>query len=437
MKLTDELLKECVDRLKVNQKKFKKYKDYYDGQHDIVNDYAYQESRSNMTVVVNYFKKFINDEIAYALGNPVNYISYEGDTEVAELIDQHFSHWAKVHDQHLMKQANIYGESYELQYIADNEFKATVLNPLNCFVMESGGADRNVVLAVHEYKEHLFSGEVRYDVYHENKVYTYSEKLEQLNVQGINFEAPPLRVCAANPERQSMLDDIKSENDAYNVVLSDLVNEVSDFRQAFLKIVGAKLEPDEANKMKKSGIIQTGGNADISYLIKEINDTFVQNLLGTLEEKIYKLASHIDTNEKLQSNVSGSALRSRMIALENKCILMQSMLEQTIKARLKNFFRYIYFLTGKEYDYRKIKLKFTMNIPNDILLLADTISKLRDTVSQRTLLTLLPFVENAELELEQFYAERKKAMEGMLDLDALERIGLNEKAVAGDTVDDG
>lgn len=432
MELTDELLKGCIDRLNVNQKKYKKYKDYYDGQHDIVVDYAYQESRSNMTVVVNYFKKFINDEIAYALGNPVNYISYEGDNEVAELIDMHFSHWAKVHDQSLMKQANIYGESYELQYIADGEFKATVLTPLNCFIIESGGADRNVLLAIHEYKEHAFSDEVRYDVYHKNYVYTYSEKMERIDKRTINFESPPLRVCAANPERQSMLDDIKSENDAYNVVLSDLVNEVSDFRQAFLKVVGAQLDKDEAKKMKKSGILQTSGNADISYLIKEINDTFVQNLLGTLEEKIYKLASHIDTNEKLQSNVSGSALRSRMIALENKCILMQSMLEQTIKARLKNFFRYIYLLTGKEYDYRKIKLKFTMNIPNDILLLADTISKLRDTVSQRTLLTLLPFVENADFEMKQFFDERQKAMEGMIDLESM---GLNPDAVAGDAND--
>lgn len=433
MELTDKLLHECIQQLKTNQSRYKKYKNYYDGKHDITNDYAYQDSRSNMTVVVNYFKKFINDEIAYALGNPVTYISHEGDDGIADLIDLHFSHWAKVHDQNLMKQANTFGESYELQYIADNEFKATVLTPLNCFVLESGDAEKNVILAVHEYKDNSFSDEVKYDVYHGNKVHTYTKDMKQLSSKTINFEAPPLRVCEANPDRQSMLDDIKTQNDSYNVVLSDLVNEVSDFRQAFLKVVGAKLDEGEAGKMKKSGIIQTSGKADISYLIKEINDTFVQNLLGTLEEKIYKLASHIDTNEKLQSNVSGSALRSRMIALENKCILMQSMLEQTIRARLKNFFRYIKIKTGTDYDYRKVKLKFTMNIPNDILLLADTISKLRDTVSQRTLLTLLPFVENADYELEQFYNERQKAMEGMIDLESL---GLNPQATVGDTDDE-
>lgn len=433
MELTDKLLSDCIRQLKTNQSKYEKYEKYYDGEHDIVSNYAYQDSRSNMTVVVNYFKKFINDEIAYALGNPVNYISQEGDDEVAELIDLHFSHWSKVHDQNLMKKANIFGESYELQYIYEDEFKATVLTPLECYVLESGDAEKSVVLAVHEYKEHTFSEEVKYDVYYENQVITYTQDLKEVFRRTINFDSPPIQVCEANPERQSMLDDIKSQNDSYNVVLSDLVNEVSDFRQAFLKVVGAKLDTEEAKKMKKSGIIQSSGKADISYLIKEINDTFVQNLLGTLEEKIYKLASHIDTNEKLQSNVSGSALRSRMIALENKCILMQSMLEQTIKARLKNFFRFVKLKTGKDYDYRRIKLKFTMNIPNDVLLLADTISKLRDTVSQRTLLTILPFIENADNEMAQFYKERREAMEGMIDL---ERIGLNPQAVAGDVGND-
>ncbi len=436
MEQTDDLLWKCIEQMRNNQLKYRKYKDYYDGNHDIIKDYAYQDSRSNMTVVVNYFKKFINDEVAYALGNPVNYISFEGDHEVSELIDMHFSHWAKVHDQNLMKQANIYGESYELQYIHDGEFKATTLTPLNCFVLESGDAEKNVILAIHEYKESIFSDKLMLDVYAENKVTTYElgeDELIKVSEQTLNFDSPPLRVCEANPERQSMLDDIKTENDAYNVVLSDLVNEVSDFRQAFLKVLGAKLDEEEAMKMKKSGIIHVPNKAEVDYLIKEINDTFVQNLLNNLEEKIYKLASHIDTNEKLQSNLSGSALRSRMIALENKCILMQSMLEQTIKARLKNFFRYVKLKTGKEYDYRRIKLKFTMNIPSDILLLADTISKLKDTVSQRTLLTLLPFVENADYEMEQFYEERQKALQGAIDL---ERLGLDQAATSGDIDDE-
>lgn len=44
-------------------------------------------------------------------------------------------------------------------------------------------------------------------------------------------------------------------------------------------------------------------------MIKEINDTAVQNNLNTLKKTMYELANHIDTNEKMQSNLSGSAIR--------------------------------------------------------------------------------------------------------------------------------
>jgi SPP1 family phage portal protein len=411
LQVTDKLIEQCLNEFRRRQILYQVYKDYYKGQHDILKNYAMNKSRSNMKVVVNFFKKFINDEIAYSLGNPINYISTKGDSELIDAIDLNFAHWSKVHDQKLLKEANTYGESYEIQYITkDGEFKATVLNPLNCFVLESGDAEKRVELALHVYKENQFSEQEKMDVYVGNKILHYEVNSKGFTYVGAKehiFPTPPVVVCSANSERISMLDDIKSLNDSYNNVLSDLVNEVSDFRQAFLKTIGATLDETEALKMKEKGIIDVPPGGDVGYLIKNINDTFVQNLLSTTEEKIYKLASHIDTNEKLQSNLSGTALRSRMIALENKCVLMQSMLEVAIKKRLKNFFYYIKIKTGKEYDYRTIKLKLTMNVPSDLVVLGDVISKLRDTVSQETLLSLLPFIENQQLEMEKFRKEQE------------------------------
>ncbi|WP_426621038.1 phage portal protein [Bacillus amyloliquefaciens] len=192
-----------------------------------------------------------------------------------------------------------------------------------------------------------------------------------------------------------MLDDIKSENDAYNNTLSDLVNEVSDFQTGFLENNRSKEFTDEdAAKFKKTGILQVPTQASVDYLIKKIDDKFVQNLLKELEEKMYKLASHVDTNQKLQSNLSSAALRSRLISLENKCSLKQAMLETAIKKRLKNFFKFIKIQKGEEYDHRKVKLKLTMNIPSDITALADSLSKLSEVCSWETILAQIPYVEN-------------------------------------------
>jgi len=420
LKVNNELILRCLKELRKNQVKYRVYKDYYDGNHDILKTYAMNEARSNQKVVVNYFKKFINDEIAYSIGNPVSYISTEGDNEVINLIDLNFSYWSKMHDQEIMKQANIFGESYELNYInEDGDFKATVYNPLNMFVLESGNAEKEVDLAIQVYKENMFSETEMMDVYYGNVIEHYEiiddENIKPMGKDNHIFNKPPIIVCSANPERKSMLDDIKSENDAFNTVLSDYVNEISDFRTALLRISGAEgLDEGKLRKMKNTGAIQLPPNATVDYLLKNMPDTFILNSLKILEDKIYKLASHIDTNERLQSNLSGTALRSRMIALENKCLLMQSMLEATIKKRLKNFFYYNEIRIGKSYDYRTIKLKLTMNIPSDIGLLADTISKLRGIASDETLLSLLPFVDNPSVELEKRRAEQESER---IDLD--------------------
>lgn len=425
IKLTNELLAKAIEELRKQQRQYQVYQNYYEGNHDILSNYTFNEERANHKVVVNYFRKFINDEISYSLGNSVNYISMLNDTDLVNTVDLNFSHWEKVHNQNLARNTAIFGHAYELDYInKDNEFKSTVLTPLNCYVIESGNAEQEVVLAIHNYKENKFSDNEMIDVYHDNKIITFEldgDNFKKTNERTHIFNSVPVRINSYNTERQSMLDDIKHLNDSYNVVLSDLVNEVSDFRQALIKITGAKLDEDEASKMKKSGIVQVPDKADIDYLIKELNDTFVQNLLDELEEKLYKLSSHVDTNEKLQSNLSGTALRSRMISLENKCSLLQSLLETTIKKRLKNFFQYLKIAEGKEADYRSIKLKFVMNIPHDVNLIADSISKLKDVVSQRTLLTQLPFIESPDHEVEQFYKEirnhREVEMEGQISLD--------------------
>lgn len=420
MEVTIGLIKKCLAELRKNQLKYSVYDRYYRGDHDILRNYAMNESRSNMKIVVNYFKKFITDEIAYAIGNPISYISTLGDLDVLNLIDLNFSYWSKVHDQELIKQANIFGESYEVQYISsDGEFKATVLNPLQMFVLESGDAEKEVILALHLYSSNIFDKTEKLDVYVDNRILHYDivkNELIKTSEDTHIFAKPPVVVCGANTERKSMLDDIKTEIDSFNTILSDAINEHSDFRMAMLKIIGAKMEEDDIKNMKKLGILQVPAGGNVDYIIKNINDTYTQNLLNTVEEKIYKLASHIDTNQKLQSNLSGTALRSRMIALENKCVLMQSMLELAIKKRLKNFFNFIKIKTGKDYDYRTIKLKLTMNIPSDLNLLADTTSKLRGLVSDETLLSILPFIENPAIELEK---RRKEQEAEILDLDKL------------------
>ncbi|MDP1419240.1 phage portal protein [Peribacillus simplex] len=424
MEINKELLDNCVKAFREQQLAYTKYQNYYDGKHDILNNYQFSENRSNMKIVVNFFKKFLTDELAYSLNNPVNYIDKLGNTEYIDRIDTDFSTWEKVHDQKLVLNTNIFGHSFELRYFKDNEFKATVLTPLNCFVLEGQDADKTVELAMNFFKKNRFSEKEMCDLYLPNKQVIHYEMdgddLKEIGRSEHAFMNVPVTVSEANLYRRSMLDDIKELIDAYNCTISNMCNELSDFRMAILKVIGTKFNnEDDVAAMSKKGVIQLQTGSDIDYLIKNLPDAFANSSLREIKENIYKLASHIDTNEKMTSNTSSSALRGRLITLENKCSTIHTMLEQVIKSRLKEYFTILKATDSIDYNYRLIKLKFTMNIPQDLLALADIASKFKDVMSLETIYGLLPFVENPQMEYEKFIKQQENMMGFEPDLDAI------------------
>ena len=215
-----------------------------------------------------------------------------------------------------------------------------------------------------------------------------------------------MTICLANSEKKSGFQDVISLFDAYNALNSDLVNEIADHRNSYLIIENAKLEEDDLLKMKSMGIIQVPSGGKVSWLTKNINDSFVKNELDNIESKIYDLMDEINFNLQWASNTSGLALRNKLLNLENRVAIREAIFEKVIKQRLKNLFIYLQKKEGKVFDYRDIAVKFTRNLPTDLVGLADVIVKIKDICSQETLLTLLPFVENPKVELQKYDAEQ-------------------------------
>lgn len=408
MQITDELILLCLEELQKQIQDKKIYKDYYDGEHEILNNYDMQDSRSNQKLVFNFPRKFVDNETGYLLGKPVNYVSKSDDDKIIKCIDTNNSCWEKEHNITLRKYSEIFGESYELDYIDKNgEFSATVLTPMNAYVLDDGTAEKNVTLAIHKFSK-AFEDIEYLDVYTDDMIYHYrllEEKLEYLGEHPHLFERVPVIVCSANVESKSGFYDIISLVDAYNALNSDLVNEISDHRNAYLIIENAKIEEEDLLKMKQMGIIQVPKGGSVKWLIKDINDNFVQNELGNIERKIYDMMDEVNFNENWASNTSSLALRNKLLNLENRVAIREAFMEKVLWERLKNLFLYIKKKEGRVFDYRDIAIKFTRNLPTDLTGLADVITKLNGVCSKETLLSLLPFVESPTLELQKIKVE--------------------------------
>ncbi|WP_219716079.1 phage portal protein, partial [Clostridioides difficile] len=119
--------------------------------------------------------------------------------------------------------------------------------------------------------------------------------------------------------KNTIFNDIKGLQDAYETNLSDISNEISDFRNAYLTFSGCNIKEDDLPRMKELGILQVNGDGKIEWLIKDMNDTFVQNTLSSIKENMYEITSHINHNEKMQSNTSSLAVVARLISTEWIC----------------------------------------------------------------------------------------------------------------------
>ena len=65
MQITENLIIECLNKLVLNSSIKQKYKDYYEGNHK---NYQMQDSRSNMKLVFNYPRKFMDNRARLHLG---------------------------------------------------------------------------------------------------------------------------------------------------------------------------------------------------------------------------------------------------------------------------------------------------------------------------------------------------------------------------------
>lgn len=304
-----ELIEKAYSRFRLLKNEYDKMYEYYKGNTDAIKNYLMVTERSNLKINTNYIKKFVKEEVAYTLGNDITYESRTDNINIIKDIEYYTSHWNELHDTDLMKYMIIFTKVYELYYInKDADFCSRIVKGNEGYAYVDETSDE-VLFFIHCYrreKENLI------DLYSDNLIYHLNDKFEEISTPTINILGEvPVSIGDLTQENysDSLYKDLKGLQDAFETNLSDIANEISDFRNAYLLIKNADINKDDVPDMKRYGILQlpntSGEKADANWLIKNINDTFIQNTLNRYEDTMYQLACHINHNEKMQSNLSG------------------------------------------------------------------------------------------------------------------------------------
>ena len=338
---------------------------YYYGNTDSLANFKPMPGRSNLKPRTNFIQKLVDEEASYSFGNKITYTSKDNNRDVINDIDYVLSGYKADYDINLGIELIKYGVCYEINYRKNGKFKSKTVTPLNGYMFLD--EDDDPVCFLHIYKK-KFDTKEYIDVYTNRNIYHFDSSFKEISKPTPHFfGVVPVGIGmiggnSYNDDRGYIEGDktiyrtIKTLQDAFETNLGDSASEVSDIRNAILKVFNIALEDEldeEGNHTgkKKEPILRNNiimylngegeSKPDAEWLIKNINDAFIRNTRNDIKDLMYVLTSHIDSNEKLQSNLSGVALRSRLQSLESKCSNNAKAFENILRIRLQCMFNYL------------------------------------------------------------------------------------------------
>jgi SPP1 family phage portal protein len=417
--LSIELLQKMIKKFRIEvEPKLSRYKNYYDGLQYILNKkYADATKPCNKTVI-NYCKNIVDSYCGY-LATP-SYISYSSKNDIEEIMDILRYNDYQSEDSDYLQDALIYGTAAELMYIdATGQTRFRLISPLQCFGVYDDSLTGDLLYFVRMYRASEWDNSDLYnvDVYSDYDIKHYTMSGSNGNLMKFTGEEPHyFNQCPANiftlPDSKSIFDCVMSLQDSANELLSAEIDDYSAFCDAYLVLLGVDADADDIASMKENRVLVLPEGANATWLTKSANDAQVENILKRIHDSIYRIAQCPDfSSETFVGGVSsGIAIRYRLTGMENKAGIIEGRMKKALQRRIEIICGIASLKYGEEV-FRDINIEFKRNVPEDNTALINMVNSLKGSVSDATLLGLLPFVEDVNAELEALEKQRAANME--------------------------
>ena len=322
----------------------------------------------------------------------------------------------------ISKQADIYGRSLAFVYQdEDSNTRIAFSSPATSFMIYDDTVARQPLAFVRYWKD---NDEQQVGmVYYADKIVPFVNSKfaeEKPNLYGL----VPAVEFYGNEERQGVFDNVKTLIDELDRVLSQKANQVEYFDNAYLKVLGVDLDRDgdgkpDADLIGNQMIYSPDAdatNATVDFISKPDGDNMQEHIIDRLVSMIYQISMVANLNdEAFAGNSSGVALQYKLLPMRN----MAANKERKFRQALRRLYR-IVFSVGTvlpevhSEDWRELDFTFKRNLPDDISNDADIAQKLQGMVSQETLLSILPFVDDPQEEIKRINKEKQENMQQAL-----------------------
>lgn len=402
--------------------RFKKLKKYYLGEHDILSKQR-AKNKPNYKPVCNHAKDIADTSTGYFMGNTISYSNSE-DTDIDELLIAFDNAEVDESDHDNALDMAIYGVAYEYVYARENENILDIksLEVENTFIVYDDSIEQQPLFGVYYFKRKENKADTEtYQAVIMTKQFVYSIVLEGKE-KGVISDKPIPHNMGDIPiieykNNKYSIGDFEQQIgliDSYNSLTANRINDKEQFIDSILVLYGARLGDDEEESIKameslaEHKLLELHPEARAEYLSKTLNENEVETLRNAVKQDIYTF-SHIPnlTDENFAGNSSGVAMEFKLLGLEMITKIKQRYYVKGLKKRIKLFANYLG-LTQIAIDANSIIPNFSRSLPKNLLEISQIVSNLDGKVSQETLLSQIPFVEDPTSEIEKVNEEKQE-----------------------------
>jgi SPP1 family phage portal protein len=410
-KLLEKLMNKFTTYVQPN---LKRWKNYYDGKHDILHKTYSDPSKPCSKIVTNFCKIVTDTYSGYICGKPVSYTSNDNIEDVQEVINYNDDNANNIQ---MCTNALIYGVAYELQWLDKNaQVRYSQVDPLNAFAVYDNSIDSELLYFVRWYDaDSVSDDETSY-------VEVYSADMKRVyKIRGIGgsltleseephfFGDVPVSVFYLNDNEESIFAQAISQQDAYNELQSSEVDDYSAFCDAYLTLTGMDATTEDIADMKKNRVLIFPEGGSGNYLTKQVNDAQIANMLENIKKNIFKVCSAPDLGDENFMAQSGVAIQYKLTGFENSASGIVARFTKAIQRRIELICNVLN-LKASDAVWRDIKINFVRNLPVNYGEMIQLVQGLQGVVSNKTLLGQLGFIDDIDSELEAIKKQKEENM---------------------------
>ena len=348
-----------------NQNEIQYLWDYYRGKTPILSKTREVRESINHKIAVNRASEIVTFKRGYGFGEPIQYIRRGSDENLTDdinaLNEYMFSQDKHAEDSTLAEWIYVAGVGMRMALPGedvDDPFKIYTLDPRYSFVVRYNGLGEKVVMGVkfilRENKWPVYS------VYTKDWYYEIESGIIKKS-EPHSLEDVPIFEYPANAARIGAFEIALPLLDAINEIESNRLDDVVQFVNSFLALLGGTIDEDTANKLDEYKMLCLPEGVDAKYLSVAMQQSDTQVLSDSLYETVLTICCMPNRNGGSSTSDTGSAviMRDGWQNAEADMKSVENEFKRSEKRFLKMILRILRDMVGTKLTLKDIEIKFS------------------------------------------------------------------------------